>query len=190
MVSKKKFPKTEQRSKRYMIPVIAVLLVGAVAVAGFFWLRGSDSTPSKPDTYQKDTTPRPTTSKGDTGGLPGTSQPNEQKPAPVNPNNLPVTAPSGSFVSNHKPGQNGSPQEESSVCLTTPGASCEIIFTKDGVTKSLGAQIADSSGAAYWSAWTAQSTGLTTGDWSVSATATWGQQTASTTDPIALQVRP
>lgn len=100
----------------------------------------------------------------------------------------PPTHPSGSFVSNHKPGQNGSPQEEGSVCNTSPGVTCTISFTKDGVTKSLPVKTTDSAGAAYWNSWTPASIGLTAGNWTVTATAGSGQQAVSTQDPVVLEI--
>ena len=102
-----------------------------------------------------------------------------------------LTAPQGNFVSNHHPNLGGTPapNTEQSVCNTTPGAICEIIFTKDGVTKSLQPQTADSGGAAYWS-WKIQDVGLTAGSWKVSAQATLGNQTKTADDAITLEVAP
>jgi hypothetical protein len=100
-----------------------------------------------------------------------------------------LIAPSGSFVSNHHPNLSGTPAPNamSSVCNTTPGASCQISFTKDGVTKSLGAQTADANGATYWN-WKLQDIGLTEGTWGVQASATLNGQTKTASDAMDLVV--
>jgi len=103
----------------------------------------------------------------------------------------PPLTPSGNFVSNHKPNLGGTPapNNEQSSCTTTPGASCDITFTKDGVTKSLGAKTTDGNGSAFWS-WTLQSVGLTEGTWEIKAVATLNGQTTSANDALSLAVAP
>lgn len=102
-----------------------------------------------------------------------------------------LASPSGSFVSNHKPNLSGrpAPNQEESVCITTPGAQCEIIFTKDGVTKTLPTKTVGANGSASWE-WTLQEIGLTEGNWQVAARATSGSQVKTTTDSLLLEVRP
>ncbi|MGF7229599.1 MAG: hypothetical protein ACQR33_06515 [Candidatus Saccharibacteria bacterium] len=104
-----------------------------------------------------------------------------------------LIAPSGNFVSNHHPNLGGSPAPNilTSVCNTTPGATCTITFTNasTGAAKSLTAQTADSGGAAYWS-WKLQDVGLGQGTWQVKATATLGNQTKSASDAMTLEVQP
>ncbi|HSX45313.1 MAG TPA: hypothetical protein VLF39_04400 [Candidatus Saccharimonadales bacterium] len=97
--------------------------------------------------------------------------------------------PYGGFVSNHRPGQNGSPTTEESNCITTPGVSCYIEFTKGNETKKLAAQIVDGSGSTYWT-WNIKSAGLSSGSWTITAIASAGGQTKSTVDQINLQVQP
>lgn len=101
-----------------------------------------------------------------------------------------LITPSGSFVSDHHPNLSGSPAPNTitSVCNTTPGASCQITFTMDGVTKSLHAQTADSGGSTYWSNWKLQDVGLTAGSWKVQATASLNGQTKTASDAMALVV--
>jgi cytoskeletal protein RodZ len=100
-----------------------------------------------------------------------------------------LLAPSGSFVSNHRPSMssNGSPSSEQSVCNTTPGASCEIQFTKGTETKKLAAQTVDSNGSTYWN-WDINSAGITEGQWQITAYATLNGKTLSATDAMALEV--
>ncbi len=99
-----------------------------------------------------------------------------------------LIAPFGTFVSNHKPGQSGSPTSEQSVCNTTPGASCDIQFTSGGIMKSLGSQTANSNGATYWS-WDIKGGTLAPGTWKVTAVVKLNGQTKTTADPMSLEVQ-
>jgi hypothetical protein len=99
-----------------------------------------------------------------------------------------LVAPSGTFVSNHKPGQNGTPTKEQSLCNTTAKATCYIKFVQGTVIRTLPAQTADNSGSSTW-LWDLSEAGLTTGSWKVSAIATLNGQTKTTDDPIALEVQ-
>jgi hypothetical protein len=134
---------------------------------------------------------------------PKTSTPNT---TPTTTSNLPANSsqtstsetqaltvpPSGTFVSNHKPSLSGSttPSEEQSTCNTIPGASCYIEFTNSSnQTKTLPAQIADGSGSVLWN-WDVQQAGFTTGQWQITAIASLGGVTKSTTDSLYLEVQP
>lgn len=99
--------------------------------------------------------------------------------------------PSGQFISNHHPNLSGSPAPNTiaSVCNTTPGAGCKIIFTMGGNTKSLPSHDADANGTAYWS-WKLQDIGLTAGTWKVQAVASLNGQTKSASDAMDLVVAP
>ena len=105
-------------------------------------------------------------------------------------NNSPLLVPYGNFVSNHNPGQDGAPTTETSVCITTPGASCYIKFTNgDGVVKTLAAGTVDSTGAVYWNNWDVKTAGFTNGTWQIEAVASLNDQTKSTKDDKPLQVQ-
>jgi hypothetical protein len=100
-----------------------------------------------------------------------------------------LIAPYGTFVSNHRPGQNGSPTTEQSVCTTTPGATCNITFTNSaGVVKSLGAQTVGSDGTASWN-WNVTGSDLAAGSWKVAATATLNGQSKATADATTLEIQ-
>lgn len=99
-----------------------------------------------------------------------------------------LVAPWGLFVNNHSRGLSASVSSEISACNTTAGASCYIEFKQGNVTKTLAAQIADSSGIASWS-WDVSKAGLTVGQWQISATATLGGKTLTTQDPLALDIQ-
>lgn len=102
-----------------------------------------------------------------------------------------LEAPSGTFVSNHRPNLSGSPtpSQEQSVCNTTPGATCYLQFVKDGVTKTLSEQTTDSLGAAYWT-WDVKQSGFTIGSWQVTAIASLNGQVKTTKDSLSLEVQP
>jgi len=131
-----------------------------------------------------------TTSSGNTGGnsVPPSS---DQKNGGDTSSSAVLTVPIGNFVSNHHPNLSGSPapNTESSVCTTTPGASCKITFTKDGVTKSLALETTDNGGSAYWT-WKLQDIGLTVGSWQVQAIALLNGQTKTASDAMSLDVSP
>jgi hypothetical protein len=108
--------------------------------------------------------------------------------SPATTSGTPPTAPSGTFVSNHKPGANGSPYAEQSTCNVQSGTSCTITFTSGGTTKSLPIQVAGSNGAVAWN-WSPAGIGLTTGSWTITATATLNGQSTSTQDQTPLEVQ-
>ena len=91
------------------------------------------------------------------------------------------------LVSNHHPGQNGSPTSEQSVCNTTPGATCYIQFTMNDTTKQLSPEVADSNGTAIWN-WDVNNSDLSSGSWKVQAIASLNGQAKTTTDPALLEV--
>lgn len=95
-----------------------------------------------------------------------------------------VAIPEGNFVSSHRANMTSTIE---SVCTTTSGASCDISFTKDGVTKTLGRKDVNNAGAASW-IWTPASIGLTPGSWAITATAQLGGAQAPSKDPINLEV--
>jgi hypothetical protein len=101
-----------------------------------------------------------------------------------------LEAPTGNFVSNHHPNLDGdpAPNKMQSSCVTNPGATCQITFTKDGVTKSLPAKKTDAGGGVYWD-WKLQDIGLTTGSWKIQAKAQLGTQTETADDSILLEVK-
>lgn len=126
--------------------------------------------------------------KGEPGSSSTTSQQATSDKASASVATTLIT-PYGNFVSNHRPNLSGKPAPNGmqSGCTTTVGATCQIIFTKGDVTKSLPAKVTDSSGATYWS-WTLQQIGLSTGSWKVQAKASMGNQTQTAADALNLEV--
>ena len=108
----------------------------------------------------------------------------------TNTTNVNLLAPTGQFVSNHTPSMSSAvTSSEASSCNTTPGASCVVTFTNNGVTKSLPSQVTDQYGGTTWS-WTVKGIGLTEGAWTVVATASMSGQSKSATDSQMLNVGP
>ncbi|HEU4966018.1 MAG TPA: hypothetical protein VFT53_00870 [Candidatus Saccharimonadales bacterium] len=97
-----------------------------------------------------------------------------------------LTAPWGTFANVYNAKTTDQMQ---STCNTTPGATCQIIFTNGSVAKSLEAEMTDAGGAVYW-AWTPQGVGLTSGTWHITAKAVLGTQTKTTSnDPLTLEIQ-
>lgn len=98
-----------------------------------------------------------------------------------------LAKPFGTFVSNHKPGQNGSNLLILSQCVTSPGASCQIEFKKDDVVRKLSDKKVDATGTATWN-WKVDEADLSKGSWAISAIARKNGQTRITTDVISLEI--
>ena len=118
------------------------------------------------------------------GGVIDKQRTNSTTPT-ITPSTTPK-APLGTFVSNHTPGQNT--QSEVSTCTTTPGAGCQIIFTNQGLVKTVPIQIADSDGNTQWN-WTPQDISLSTGVWQVSANAKNGALISTSNDATPLRIQ-
>ena len=178
-------------------PIFISLIIVLIAGAGFVWWRWNDSQKATP----VDTASHLGTAGADTDQTSGKPLPDAVIPNPTpNPDpNVPggstqsssaLSVPSGTFVNNHTPSlSDASRNQENSVCITAPGASCNITFTMGTAIKQLGAKAADDKGAASWD-WTPQGVGLTAGTWQIQAIATASGQSKSTVDPIKLVVKP
>ena len=136
-----------------------------------------------------------TTPTGDASSTNGASSPAQGSPKDTTSGSTDsttaLTAPFGSFVSNHKPSLSGSssPSQELSSCSTSAGAVCHIEFTQGDVIKKLEPRTTDSSGSVSWT-WDVKQAGLTEGSWHITAIATLNGQTKSTQDNLTLEVQP
>jgi hypothetical protein len=100
--------------------------------------------------------------------------------------NATLAAPWGTFANKYQ--GVGLGEQLSSTCNTTPGATCQLLFTKNGITKSLDVENTDSGGAVYWS-WNPAGIGLTSGVWHITAKAVLGSQVKTTSnDPLTLEI--
>lgn len=194
--------KVQSKKSKKVYVIIAVALIVVAGVIAFFVYRSSAN--KKPATTASQLTKGEVSTSGNkssdkpdksgsssTSGL-GSQTSDDKNEASNQPSaNATLIAPTGTFVSNHRPNLSGSPapSEEQSTCNTTPGATCQISFTYNGVTKSLPAQTADSGGATYWT-WNLQDIGLTEGSWQIQATARLNGKTLTGSDALKLEVQP
>ncbi len=178
--------KYKPQNKHWVIISALIILIVFLIICGLYVKQRQDSA-AKPEVTSnvaasnQKAPPASTTSTPPIDG-------SDKTPTPVASTTL--AAPSGIFVSNHNPNLSGSPlpSQESSVCNTSPGASCYISFTKDGQTKSVSSQTTDRTGSTSWN-WDINSIGLTQGTWTVVAHATLDSQKQSTTDSSFLVVK-
>lgn len=99
-----------------------------------------------------------------------------------------LLSPTGNFVSNHRPNvRSRSASALESSCTTTPDATCQVVFTKDRITRSLPAKKVAANGSTYWS-WRLQDLGLGVGSWKIQAVASLGSQSKTTFDALSLEV--
>jgi hypothetical protein len=176
----------KSKKKLFFVPLLIILLI--VASFSVIHLRsvhkaqktsGSIPTAKKVDTRVKKSS---NTSSNTGSSSESTTAVNNQKmPGAVAASGT-LVAPSGSFVSNHHPGKNGTSSQVESVCTTTPGATCFISFEKDGVVKKLDEQTVDGSGSAIWD-WDTKGGTLSSGNWQITAVASLNGETKTTVDP-------
>lgn len=187
-------------SKAYLTVLVVVLLAAAIfaglELTGVTHVFHKKQTPtvaggdfnSKGEKKTGGTSNSASANQSSDSNNPGSSSYNTSQK--LSTTNAVLLAPSGDFVSNHSPNLSGSPapNTETSVCNTTPGASCKITFTKSGVTKSLPAQTADPNGFVSWNSWKLQDIGLSAGSWKIQAIASLNGQTKTASDALDLVV--
>ena len=169
--------------------LVTIVLCGAIFVIAKKVFESSSTIPSTTPNQAKQQKPKSGTLDKQNSSSSSSSGSEKSNTGITNESNATLLAPSGSFVSNHRPSlsSNGAPSTEQSVCNTTPGATCEIQFTKGTETKKLTAQTADANGSTYWN-WDVRSAGLTPGQWQITAYATLNSKTLSATDEAPLEV--
>ena len=165
---------------------IACLVAGTIYAAHF--LQRQRVAPTNNQTTKGEPAQHTTHETTSSAGAPVNSpQPGDNKGDGSNSSML--LTPTGDFVSNHNPNLSGKPAPNTmtSVCTTTPGAQCQITFSKDGVVKSLPSQTTDRGGSTYWY-WKLQDIGITAGSWKIMATASLDGKAVSATDALPLTV--
>lgn len=197
--------RSNRLSKRSIILIVVVVIVAIVGLSYAFHIgpfkktatvapTASQYTKGQPVSNSSSSGPKTSSSSSSTNAS-GTSSGSQKSNTSGNSTSSGSTAapiaPSGQFVSDHHPNLGGSPAPNSmtSVCNTSPGATCEITFTMGSTVKSLPAQTVDAGGATYWN-WTLQQYGLSGGTWQIEAIAKLNGQTATSTDPTSLVVSP
>ena len=186
------FNNSSRKSKLIILSLLLVAFLGSILLI----INGYDSV-VKPKSV-----PHPVTSNSYTKGLNNstslTQNKNNANNTTLNNKSSPETStsfliqPTGDFVSDHHPNLSGHPAPNilTSVCNTSPGATCQIFFSMNGVVRSLPSKDADSSGTVYWQNWTLQSIGLSSGSWKISVLASLGNQTKTSYDTMDLLVSP
>jgi len=187
--------KIKNKKKVYILIAAAIILVGA-GIGAYLYFAHKNT----PHSFTTKTGSKITSDPNVPGGSSKTSEnqglstdkddkPTSNPPKPSS--DVKPATPVGTFVSNHHPNLGGDPAPNSlsSTCTTTPGVSCKIQFTRNGITKELPLKTTNSSGNVDWY-WTLQEVGLTQGTWQVTAVAVNGNSTTSSNDPMNLEVRP
>ena len=172
-------------SKKRLLLATGALLIG-VAVAFTLMYVMSHARKGTRSGTQVNLTSSSQSTKGERSGAASDSSPGatKQNTAPA----AMLVQPTGNFVSAHK--NVPVTASLSSVCNTSSGATCQIVFTSGSESHSLPAQTTDLGGSTYWNSWTPESIGLTPGSWTIKAVATLGSDTKSNTDALMLEVAP
>lgn len=183
-------------SKRFAIITVAILVVilgagAALEATGVINLIDNKKPEQSTGQQTKGEPVHPSSSSQPNDSSSSVSPSLDQKSGANAGSSAKLVTPLGNFVSNHSPNLSGkpAPNTEQSVCNTTPGAKCQITFTKGSVVKSLPLMSTDSNGAAFWS-WKLQDYGFTVGGWVITAKATLGTQAKTSTDALKLNVGP
>lgn len=179
--------RTSKNSSRWKI-IVLIVLIGAACVIGYIVYSKLRTQPQNDTPTSISNTPKPQSDQNISNGD-VVSTPSTPEKAPRLASSTTPKAPSGTFVSNHHPNLGGVPAPNvlNSVCITTPGATCTIVFTKDGVNKQLDKKVVDTGGVASWD-WSLSQLGLSVGSWKVSARAENGSLVSTTEDSVMLEV--
>lgn len=193
---KKIFNKIFTNSRRSTLAIVAAL----VLIAGAIWYYESPSHRANltiPSTSSQPTHSQTHQNSKKSPGAMTPSSVNQSASAPTKstkdggqpPSNSDVAllSPWGNFVSNHNPG-NGSPTTETSVCNTTPGATCYIKFTNGDQTRELGVKVADVNGTTIWN-WDVANGGFSSGSWQITAIASLNNHSVTSTDTRMLVIQ-
>jgi cytoskeletal protein RodZ len=197
----KKKQKISQTSKGWAsisLVLALILVLGLIALCCFVMLyahkhrntQTTNTAQTTPTVSDKGQTDQPSSVSSSSNPAPTntSSQPGDTKSNVGGATDATLLAPTASnFVSAHHVNMS---TPIASVCNTTPGVTCQIIFTNssNGSIKKLSAQTTDRGGSAYWNNWTPASIGLTPGMWQIQAMATLGGQTKSANDATPLEV--
>lgn len=168
--------------------VVIIVVLYATNHLPFFHLfhRDTKATPvvtASSETKGEKTTANTSTKQKSSSSVPVTGE----NKNPASDSTATLLAPTGTFVNTHSVSLD-SDNGMTSNCTTTPGATCKISFTKDGVTKSLPDTTTDAGGTAYWDNWKLKNVGLTKGSWAITATVKLGSKTQIANDAMNLEV--
>lgn len=200
-----KIKKRNSSRKKILLTIAVVVAIFAITGAGYYYWRQKQAS-DRQEQYGSKTTnptenvPKPSSStqKNDsssssgtsTGSVTSTKDGAQPSASPVDGSVTP-SSPVGTFVSNHRPNLDGSPAPNTinSTCRTTAGVICFIEFSNGNVTRSLPEKQTDGNGNVSWD-WRLQDINLSEGTWTIKAIAKNGTKTASSKDPVNLEVGP
>jgi hypothetical protein len=178
--------RSRQKSLIFAVILVVVLVVIAILVH-HYWHHNSKTTAGHASATQ---TPRgPET--GNSSASPSPASPVASAAATPTPRAT-LQAPTGDLLSKHTISLSSSDPtsnpDENSTCQTEAGASCQLrLNSSSGVVKTVGPMTA-ASGVANFN-WNAKQAGLTPGNWTIVAIATFNGQSA-TSSPDSLTVNP
>ena len=177
----------KNNKKKHIIVIASIVALAAISV-GVWWLMPRTLTTTTGSSSSTGSTSAKDSSASTTNSTGPTSEANTSSETTSIDSSVTPIAPSGTFVSNHRPKLSASNQGSlESTCSTTPGATCQIEFSQSGTVKTLPAKTVDSSGNTSWT-WSLQDVGITAGEWSVRAIATNGSRTSSSQDALSMVV--
>lgn len=192
-----KINNVQPRSK-WKLPLVIVVIVAVVAVGAVFiharldsnknskqYVSAGQNTKGEQSDTKSSGADSSSTSSGNSVAEPGDSKSSTGSSTDTSSTSL--IDPSGDFVSAHTISLADHPSL-TSVCNTSPGASCKIVFTNGSTSKSLPLQTTDRGGSTYWNSWTPSSIGLAAGNWQIQAIASINGQTKSSADALPLKV--
>jgi len=172
------------KHRKLLIAVVVIVAV-SIGLAIRHFHKSVSIIPSAHSSVSQSSSKLPAASNGSTNSSAAASSPKNSSVPQSIPSQVNLSAPSGSFVSNH---QADSSTQEESVCNTVQGATCYIEFTNGDSTKKLDSQIAGSDGSLYWN-WSVAQAGLDNGSWTVTAVTSLNGQIRTTTDQLKLEVQ-
>lgn len=190
---------TSSWGKLVIVSVIAAVIVGGT-LSALVLTHTFPFNNKKSDNTDINTTTANSETKGETGtGDPQTQIPDSQDGTWSSDSKDPQNStdqktgqkprmPDGNFVSSHRVSLGGNPTLQSS-CITNPGITCQVLFIKDGITKTLEVKKTDAGGGAYWT-WKPKDIGLTVGSWKIQVKATMGNESSTAEDALQLEVTP
>jgi len=183
--------KTNNRRKVIWSVVGLLVLVLVILAVKHLFFKDIQQIPSTHLTSQSQQKTQSSTPSSDTPSNDTSVKQNAPSPSGGQAGSNNLVAPSGSFVSNHKPSLSGSsaPSQEVSTCNTTPGAQCYIEFQQGDIVKKLDAQTVDGNGSTNWK-WDVAKAGFNEGSWQIKAVATYNGESKTTTDSFTLEVQP
>lgn len=189
--------KSRKKVSKKVIVVVTAAIIILIGGAAYWWFFMRDTGPVIPEkTAEQERSEKiHEKSKNDDNSSNTAAQPSAigsgkdtpETDSTQSSNSTPPETPSGTFVSNHYVNL-ASHTAQNSVCHTSPGAQCTVVFSQGSTTRSLPAKQTDANGNTSWN-WDVKELRLTAGSWTVTAKVTNGQHTSTAVDQINLEIK-